>query len=118
MFNVANRTTLVNFLEMDINGETMVHHHKINEAKHNLTMVKGTIEVILQGVKVVKTMRRKSFIWFVRNDLYMVNIGPMYKVTVVVILVETIIRTNVANRIKSLAFRIQWPIHNNKRGIT
>ena len=62
-------------------------------------------------------MKRKNFTKFVGNDMPKVNVGPMDKVMVVVIVVETIIRTNVVNQIKSLAFRIQWPIHNNKLGI-
>ena len=69
--NVANRATLVNIIELDntvINGETMVHLYKINEVKHNLTMVKGTIEVTLLEIKVINTMKKK-FTKLVENDI-------------------------------------------------
>ena len=120
MFNVANRATLVNIVELDktvINGETMVHLYKINEVKHSLTMVKGTIGVTLLEVKVVKTMKRKSFTKLVGNGMPKVNVGPMDKAMVVVIVVGTILRTNVVNRIRSLISHIRWPTHNNMRGI-
>lgn len=71
VFNVGNRAILVNIVELDkvvINGETMVHLYKINEVKHNLTMVKGTIEVTLLEIKVINTMKKK-FTKLVENDI-------------------------------------------------
>ena len=121
MFNVANQATFVNFVEVNkivIKEETVVHLYEINEAKYNLTMVKATIGVLLLGVKIIKTMRKINSIRFVEGGMYKVNVGPTDKVMVVVIVVETIIRTNVVNQIRLLVFLTRWPIHNNKRGIT
>ena len=45
MFNVANRATLVTFVEVDktvIKEETVVHLHKTNEVNDNLNMDKVT----------------------------------------------------------------------------
>ena len=100
VFNVANRATLVNFVEVVktmINKEIVVHLHKINEAKHNLTIVKATTGVLLIEIKVVKKMRKKNSIRFVEGGTCKVNIGPKDKVMVVVIVVETILRMNVVN---------------------
>ena len=100
VFNMANRATLVNFVEVDktmINEEIVVHLHKINEAKHNLTIVKARTGVLLIGIKVVKKMRKKNSIRFVEGGTCKVNVGPKDKVMAVVIVVETILRTNVVN---------------------
>jgi hypothetical protein len=45
--NVANRATLVNFVEVDktvTKGETVIHLNKINEVKRHLTMEMEAIE--------------------------------------------------------------------------
>ena len=105
VFNVANRAILVSFVEVDktvIKEEMVVHLYKTNESKDNLNMDKATIEDLLLEVKVVKTWRRRSSIHFVGDGMHMVNVGPRDKVMVVVIMEETILRTNVANRIRLL----------------
>jgi hypothetical protein len=119
--NAANRATLVNFVEVGktvINEETVVHLHKINEAKHNINMVKETIGVLLLRVKVVKTMRKRSSIHFAEGGMPKVNVGPKGKVMVVVIVAEVILRTNVVNWTRLLVYLTRWPIHNNKRETT
>ena len=105
MFNVANRATLVNFVKVDktvIKEGTVVHLHKTNEVKDNLNMDKATIGDLLLEVNVVKTRTRGNSIQIVGDDTHMVNVGPRDKVIVVVIVEETILRTNVANRIRLL----------------
>ena len=121
VFNVANRATLVSFVEANktvIKEETVVHINKNKEVKDNLNMDKVTIGDLLLEVKVVKTWRRGSSIHFVEDGMHKVNVGPKDKVMVVAIVEETILRTNVINRIRSLVQLIRWPIHNNKRGTT
>ena len=59
--------------------------------------------------------RRNSYIIFVEDDMHKINVGPKDKDTVVAIVEEIILRTSVANKIRSLACPIWWPIHNNKQ---
>ena len=100
---MANRATFVSFVKMDktvIKEEMVVHLHKTNEVKNNHNMDKATIGDIILGVKVVKTW---SSIRFVGDGMHMVNVGPRDKVMVVAIVKETILRTNVVNRVRLLA---------------
>ena len=118
VFNVANRATLVNFVEVDktlIKEETVVHLHKTKGVKDNLNMDKVTIGDLCLEVKVVKTWRRRNSIHFVEDDMHKVNVGPKGKVVVVAIVRETILQTNVVNRIKLLICLTRWRIHNNKQ---
>ena len=62
----------------------------------------ATIGDLLLEVKVVKTWRRGSSIHFVEDGMYKANVGPKDKVMVVAIVEETILRTNVVNRIRLL----------------
>ena len=121
MFNVANRATLISFVGVDktvIKEETVVHLYKTKEVKDNLNMDKVTIGDLCLEVKVVKTWRRRSSIHFVEDDMYKVNVGPKGKVMVVAIVGETILWTNVVNRIKLLVCLTRWRIQNNKRETT
>ena len=105
VFNVANRATLVSFVEVDnteIKEETVVRLHKTKEVKENLNMDKVTIGDLLLEVKVVETWRRGSSIYFRKNSMHKVNVGPRNKVMVVAIVEETILRTNVVNWIRFL----------------
>ena len=105
MFNVANRTTLINFVEVDktvIKEETVVHLHKTNEVKDYLNMDMITIGDLFLEVKVVKTWRKWSFIHFVEDGMYKANVGLRDKVMVVAIVEETILHTNIVNRIRLL----------------
>ena len=82
MFNVANRATLVSFVEIDktvINGEMVVHLHITNEIKDNLKMDMETIEDPLLEVKVVKTWIKGSSIRIVEGGMHKVNVGPRTK---------------------------------------
>ena len=81
-------------------------------------MVRVTIGDLLLEVKVVKMWKERNSICFVEDDMHKVNVGPKDKVMLVVIVEETIIQTNVVNRIRLLVCLIWWPIHNNKRGTT
>lgn len=117
MFNVANRATLVNFVELSktvIKNEMVVHIHMIKNVMDNLNMVNKTIENLLLEVKVVKTTTKKKFICFVGNGMHKVNDGSIDKVMVVVFVGETIFRTNVINRIRSLVCHTRCPVCNNK----
>ena len=105
MFNVANWAILVYFIKVDktvIKEEMVVHLNKTNEVKDNLNMGMTTIEDFLLKVKVVKTWIRGSFIRIVEDDMHTVSFGPRDKVMVVAIVEETILRTNVVNRIRLL----------------
>ena len=121
VFNVVNRATLDSFVEMDktvIKEETVVHLHKTKEAKDNLSMDRVTIEDLHLEVKVVKTWREGSSTRFVGDGMHKVNVGPKDKVMGVAIVGETILRTSVVNRTRSLACLIRCLIHNNKRETT
>ena len=70
VFNVANRATLVCFVEVDktvMKEETVVYLHKTNEVKDNLNMDMAIIGDLLLEVKVVKPWRRGNSIHFVKR---------------------------------------------------
>jgi hypothetical protein len=76
--------------------ETMVDHlHKILEAKVKISMVRVIIRDLHLECKVVRMWRGGSSIHFVDD-------GLKDMVMVVVIVGETILRTNVVNRTRSL----------------
>jgi len=121
VFNVVNQATLVSFVEMDktvTKEETVVHLHKTRGAKDHLSTDRVTIEDLHLEVKVVKMWREGSSTRFVEDGMHKVNVGPKDNVMVVAIVVETIPRMSVVNRIKSLTRLIRCPIHNNKRETT
>jgi hypothetical protein len=110
VYSVDNPDTLDSFVELDrtvIKGTMMAHLHRTQKSKVIISMVRAIIEDLPLKCKVVKMWKERSSILFVGDDMHNVSVGPKDKVMVVVIVGETILRTNVVNLTRLLACPIR-----------